>query len=56
MNLSDPQDLASLLATAGMRGVRLMGSGNIYDVEIYEKHSHPPAGSAKLTGDDLVQP
>ena len=50
------KDLASLLATAGMRGVRLMGSGNIYDVEIYEKHSLPPAGSAKLTGDRLVQP
>lgn len=50
------KDLASLLATAGMRGVRLMGSGNIYDVEIYEKHSLPPAGSAKLTGDRPVQP
>ena len=42
------EDLASLLATAGLRGVRLMGSGNIYDVEIYEKHSRQAAVSAKV--------
>ncbi len=48
------KDLASLLATAGLRSARLIGSGNIYDVEIYEKHSRQPAGSAKVQDNHLV--
>jgi hypothetical protein len=41
------ENLASLLATAGLRSARLIGSGNIYDVEIYEKHSRQSTDSAK---------
>jgi hypothetical protein len=42
------EDLASLLATAGLRSARLIGSGNIYDVEIYEKDSRQPTDSAEV--------
>lgn len=35
------ENLRSLLASANFRPSRLMGSGNIYDVEVYEKENIP---------------
>ena len=41
------ENLRSLLTSANFRPVRLAGSGNIYDVEIYEKtESRAMAGMA----------
>jgi len=34
------ENLSELLAAAKFRNPRLIGSGNIYDVEIYEKGPH----------------
>ncbi len=33
------EDLAALLATANFRAARVVGSGNIYDVKVYEKNA-----------------
>jgi hypothetical protein len=33
------ENLSALLATAKFRNPRLVGSGNIYDIEVYEKVS-----------------
>lgn len=38
----DTENLRALLASAGFRPVQLVGSGNIYDVKVYEKQTPAP--------------
>lgn len=38
----DQENLKTLLAAAGFRPVQVVGSGNIYDVKVYEKHTPSP--------------